>query len=68
VRLGQAEDIRGLVDKLQTAEFSASIGLLQWARMLEGRDTMDHASQSAITWPKIGLRKAVEFLYRLLPG
>ncbi len=68
VRLGQAEDIRGLVDKLQTPEFSASIGLLQWARLLEGRDPMDHAPQNVITWPKLGLRKAVEFLYRLLPG
>ena len=68
VRLGQAEDVRGLVDKLQTPAFSASIGLLQWARMIEQQDTLDHKTYGGITWPRVGLRKAVEFLYRLLPG
>jgi len=68
VRLGQAEDVRGLVDKLQTPAFSASIGLLHWASMLEDHDTLDHSPNSGIAWPRLGFRKAVEFLYRLLPG
>lgn len=68
VRLGQAEDVRGFVDKLQTPAYSASIGLLHWARMLEQQDILDHKSYGGITWPKLGLRRAVEFLYRLLPG
>ncbi len=68
VRLGQAEDFRGLVDKLQTPAYSASIGLLQWARMLEQHDALDHRSYSTVAWPKLGFRKAVEFLNRLLPG
>jgi cell division protein FtsA len=68
VRLGQAEDIRGLVDKLQTPEFAASVGLLKWARLLEQQEALEHRAYRGIAWPRLSLRKAVEFLYRLLPG
>ena len=68
VRLGQAEDIRGLVDKLQTPAFAASVGLLQWARLLEQQEALEHRAYHGIAWPRLSLRKAVEFLYRLLPG
>jgi cell division protein FtsA len=68
VRLGQAEDIRGLVDKLQTPEYAASIGLLHWARLLERQEAFDQKAYRGFPWPRLNIRKAVEFLYRLLPG
>lgn len=65
VRTAQPENLRGLVDKLYDPGFSASVGLLHWARLQEEELILDHRS---MIWPRLDLGRAANLLRRLLPG
>jgi cell division protein FtsA len=68
VRLAQPEELRGLVDRLQSPAFSTSLGLLQWARLQEEQHAMDGYSYRGFTIPRLSIGRAADFLKRLLPG
>ncbi len=68
VRLAQPEEMRGLVDKLRSPVYSASLGLLQWARMLEDEKAIERIGYRGLTLPRFSLDRATEFIKRLLPG
>ena len=68
VRLGQPENLRGLVDQLLSPSFSASVGLLHWARMQEEQMMIDGKANGGLPHLRLDLGKASEFLRRLLPG
>jgi cell division protein FtsA len=68
VRIAQPEDIRGLVDQLRSPIYSTSVGLLQWAKMLEEERTLERFNYGGIALPKFSLNRAADFIKRLLPG
>lgn len=65
VRLAQPEDLRGLVDQLYDPAYSASVGLLHWARMQDEQVMLD---QRGFVLPRFDIARAADFLRRLLPG
>lgn len=68
VRLGRMENLRGLVDNLRSPAFSASIGLLHWASMLEDRESIDGRAYKGLPGSRFRITRVAEFLGRLLPG
>jgi cell division protein FtsA len=66
VRFAQPENMRGLVDRLRSPAFSASLGLLHWARIEEVQ--MEYDRYYGIQLPRLSLGRAADFLRRLLPG
>ncbi len=68
VRLARPEGLRGLVDQLDSPAFSASLGLLEWARLQEEQTMLNGGGYGAFNWRRFDLARATEFLKRLLPG
>jgi cell division protein FtsA len=68
VRTAHPAELRGLVDQLNSPSFSASLGLLHWARLQEEQSLLDSHGLRGWSWPRLDLNKAGEFLRRLLPG
>lgn len=68
VRLGQPEDLRGLVDQLRSPAYATSLGLLEWARLQEEQSRLDGRGLAGLVIPKLDLARAGDFLKRLLPG
>ncbi len=68
VRLGQPEDLRGLVDQLRSPAYATSLGLLEWARLQEEQSRLDGRGLGGLVIPKLDLARAGDFLKRLLPG
>jgi cell division protein FtsA len=68
VRQSGPDDLRGLVDQLHSPAFSASVGLLHWAKLQEEQFMMDGRGYNALSLAKFDLARAADFLKRLLPG
>ncbi|HKY85087.1 MAG TPA: cell division protein FtsA [Anaerolineales bacterium] len=68
VRVGQPEELRGLVDQLRSPVYSASLGLLEWARLQEEQSRLEGRGLGGLVMPKLDLARATDFLKRLLPG
>ena len=68
VRVGEAEQLQGLVDQLRSPSFSASLGLLEWARLQDEQSRLDGRSLAGFSIPKLDLARAADFFKRLLPG
>jgi len=66
VRTAQPANVRGLVDRIRTPAFSASLGLLEWARKLD--EEYGYDGYSGFQWPRFSVNRAADFLRRLLPG
>jgi cell division protein FtsA len=68
VRLAGPVELRGLADQLNSPAFSASAGLLEWARLQEEQDILDSHSFAGFSLRGLDLGRATDFLRRLLPG
>jgi cell division protein FtsA len=68
VRVGEAEQLQGLVDQLRSPSFSASLGLLEWARLQDEQSRLDGRGLAGFSIPKLDLARAADFFKRLLPG
>jgi len=66
VRTAQPANVRGLADRIRTPAFSASVGLLEWARQLD--EEYGYEGYSGFQWPRFSVNRAADFLRRLLPG
>jgi cell division protein FtsA len=66
VRTAQPANMRGLVDRIRTPAFSASVGLLEWAKELD--EEYGFEGFSGFHWPRLSVNRAADFLRRLLPG
>lgn len=64
IRIAQPDSLIGLVDKLNEPNYSTSLGILSWAR----RQELDSMEAYATGWSGFDIRKATDFLKRLLPG
>ncbi len=68
VRQSGPEQLRGLVDQLHSPAFSASLGLLQWAKLQEEHYMLDGRRYNPLSLARFDLARAADFLKRLLPG
>lgn len=68
VRQSGPDDLRGLVDQLHSPAFSASLGLLHWAKLQQEQYMLDGRGYSPLSLAKWDLARAADFLKRLLPG
>jgi cell division protein FtsA len=68
VRVAGPENLRGLVDQLHSPAYSASLGLLHWARLQEEQAALEGNGPRSLALPKLDLTRAADFLRRLLPG
>jgi cell division protein FtsA len=68
VRQSGPDDLRGLVDQLHSPAFSASLGLLHWAKLQEEQFMLDGRGYGPLSLAKWDLARAADFLKRLLPG
>jgi cell division protein FtsA len=68
VRTAAPENLRGLVDQLQTPAYSASVGLMEWAELKAEQVAMDGAYNGGFSLSSFDLAHAAEFIRRLLPG
>ena len=68
VRFAQPGELRGLVDRLRTPAFSASLGLLEWARLEDEQRALEGFGYAGSPFERITLGRAADFLRRLLPG
>ena len=68
VRLASPMDLRGLVDQLHTPAYSASLGLLHWARLQEEQLAIEGPSHGHLFLPRLDWSSAAAWLRRLLPG
>jgi len=68
VRVAGPEDLRGLVDQLHSPAYSASVGLLHWARLQDEQSALEGNRARSLALPKLDLARAADFLRRLLPG
>jgi cell division protein FtsA len=66
VRLAQPDNLTGLADDLRSPAFSASVGLLAWAKMQQELNLDGY--RYGVGWPIFDLKRAAGFLRRLLPG
>ncbi|NIS79092.1 MAG: cell division protein FtsA [Anaerolineales bacterium] len=66
VRTAQPEGVLGLADRLQSPAFSASLGLLNWSKMLDAELAAE--GYGGFQVPRISLSRAADFFRRLLPG
>lgn len=68
VRLGRPQDLRGLVDKLRSPAYSASVGMLRWAQMVV-EEKRGESGAYGLVREGFDIRRAVnDLLWRLLPG
>jgi cell division protein FtsA len=65
VRCAKPDKLRGLTDKLDDPAFSASVGLLHWARL---QTDQQYLEQRRFSLPAFDIQRAADFLKRLLPG
>lgn len=68
VRSAAPENLRGLVDQLQTPAYSASVGLMEWAELKAEQGAMDGNYNGGFDLSSFDLAHAAEFIRRLLPG
>ena len=68
VRIAEPERMLGLVDRLRSPAYAASLGLLYWANVLGEQIGMDSFTYAGFTIPRFSLEKTVDFFKRLLPG
>jgi cell division protein FtsA len=68
VRQSGPDDLRGLVDQLHSPAYSASLGLLHWAKLQQEQFMLDGRGYSPLSLAKWDLARAADFLKRLLPG
>lgn len=68
VRCAGPEGLRGLVDKLQTPAYSASLGLMEWSKLQEEQSLLNGRYRSGFNLAEFDLAQAAEFFRRLLPG
>jgi cell division protein FtsA len=68
VRTAAPEELRGLVDKLGTPAYSASIGLLEWAKLQDDQGLMNGRYSTGFNLASFNLQQAADMLRRLLPG
>lgn len=68
VRTAGPEELRGLVDKLQSPAYSASLGLLEWGRLQDEEGVLDGRHNGKFSLANFDLTQAVEIFRRLLPG
>ncbi|MFP3854242.1 MAG: cell division protein FtsA [Anaerolineales bacterium] len=68
VRTAGPEELRGLVDKLQSPAYSASVGLLEWARLQHEEGRLDGRYNGSFSFADFDLSHAIEIFRRLLPG
>jgi cell division protein FtsA len=68
VRLASPIDLRGLVDQLHSPAYSASLGLLHWARLQEEQLSIDGPGNGRFALPRLDWSSAAAWLRRLLPG
>lgn len=67
VRCAKPEAIRGLVDKLQSPVYSATIGLMEWAKLQDEQVALDGRYNGRFNLANFDLAQAIEFVRRLLP-
>src|SRR3972149_1226403 len=67
-RVGQPEELHGLIDQLRSPAYSTSLGLLEWARLQEEQSRLDGRGLGGLAIPRLDLARATDFLKRLLPG
>lgn len=65
VRCSKPDKLRGLTDKLDDPAFSASVGMLHWARLQNDQQFIE---QRGFSLPRLDIHRAADFLKRLLPG
>ncbi|MBF8256431.1 MAG: cell division protein FtsA, partial [Anaerolineales bacterium] len=68
VRVGQPEELHGLIDQLRSPAYSTSLGLLEWARLQEEQSRLNGRGLGGLAIPRFDLARATDFLKRLLPG
>jgi len=68
VRLAGPDDLRGLVDQLDTPAYSTSIGLLKWAMLQDEQGLMNGRPRVGFNLNQLSWDHAADFLRRLLPG
>ncbi|NOR89253.1 MAG: cell division protein FtsA [Anaerolineales bacterium] len=68
VRIAEPERMLGLVDRLRSPAYAASLGLLYWAQVLGEESGVEGFSYAGFTLPNFSLEKTVGFFKRLLPG
>jgi cell division protein FtsA len=68
VRIAEPERMLGLVDRLRSPAFAASLGLLYWAQVLGEESGVGGFTYAGFTLPNFSLEKTVGFFKRLLPG
>lgn len=68
VRTSAPEELRGLVDKLGTPAYSASVGLLEWAKLQDAQGLMNGRHPAGFNLASFNLAQAADMLRRLLPG
>lgn len=68
VRLASPMDLRGLVDQLHSPAYSASLGLLHWARLQEEQMALEGPGAGRFVLPRLDWSSAAAWLRRLLPG
>jgi cell division ATPase FtsA len=68
VRNAEPDKLTGLVDRIRTPAYSAGLGLLYWAKVLDEQSAFEGYSYGGLQLPKINLEAAADFFRRLLPG
>lgn len=68
VRTAEPEKLSGLVDRIRTPAYAASLGLLYWAKVLDEQAEYEGYAYGGLQLPKINLEAAADFFRRLLPG
>jgi cell division protein FtsA len=68
VRIGQPQELHGLVDQLHSPAYAASLGLLEWARLQDEQSRLEGRGLGGLVMPRLDLARATDFLKRLLPG
>ncbi len=68
IRIGKPESLHGLADQLRSPAFSTSVGLLQWARMMEQEEMLNGRGLYDLGSLRFDMNRMTEWLRRLLPG
>lgn len=68
VRTAGPDELRGLVDKLQSPEYSVSIGLLEWGQLQDAEGMLDGRYNGHFSLANFSLDQALDIFRRLLPG
>ncbi len=68
IRIGKPESLHGLADQLRSPAFSTSVGLLQWARLMEQEEMLNGRGLYDLGSLRFDMNRMTEWLRRLLPG